>query len=171
MLPLRLAERTKAGRLSHEPPRITCLAQFGSVHGRPSRGSTHVVRMPAVRCPLPGIAQHPKESEGVWPEAADLREEAIIPGAAATVAIGHVVPDRIAPPTGGSGPAACGIVPLGFARQTVRTSPSLQSRALLMHPRVQPRDVGLSIAPIEADGGPLWRLLPTPRRSRHPFAG
>ena len=56
-----------------------------------------VVSVPAIGGPLPGIAQHSVEPKRIGRKTVDVRVEAIVPLAAATVAIGVVLADGVAP--------------------------------------------------------------------------
>src|SRR4051812_41959988 len=98
--------------------------------------------MPAICGPLPCVAEHAVESKGIDLERIDIGEHPIVPWTAAAVAVRVVDADLVAPPARCCRSAAGCIFPLRFARQAV---------ARLSHLLVQPRDIALGVAPIEAD--------------------
>src|SRR6478736_3936078 len=116
------------------------------------------IPMPAIPSPLPGIAEHTVEPEGVGPEAVDIGQQPVVPLAAAAVAIGFGDPNVVAPPArrGRAGPRS--IFPFRLRRQAIGGVAVIKRRMGSASLVVQPGNVFLRVAPIEADGGPARRL-------------
>ena len=97
--PVRLLHRSTQGRLVQEPPRA--LRDFACPYGPSSAvlRRARVVHIPAVFRPLPDITQHIGETKRTERKAADRRGLFPVPLTAATIAIGSIIADRIAPPS------------------------------------------------------------------------
>ncbi len=169
--PLRAAERTKTGRLSHEPPRSTWRSQAFSARRcrRTARRHSSDASNP------PSTAMHCRawrKSRTDWMR----RNRHLRACDSPTHCRSHCncvgMAERIAPPARCRRAAARGIFPFRFGRQAIRPGTTRERRPLLFRLFVQPPDIGLGILPIETNSGPT-RRFDRGRRGRigHAVAG
>ena len=140
--PLRVAERMKTGTLSHEPPRSTCLVQSGFDPGAAVGRRADIGAVPAIRRPLPDIAQHAVKPERIGREAVDVRQFAVVPLAAAAVAVGIVGADVVAPPARRGGAARARHIPIPLRsagdRDRLRQARTVEAHLLRSARRCRP---------------------------------
>ncbi len=145
--------RRRGKRATADDPLITAPRQ----PGRPIRGCTVEVVVPAIICHLKDISQHVVKTKLIWPKAANRCSSFTIPSTSTPLARGIVLADVVAPPTRSGGPRARGILPLGLAQQPIWPFAAVidPDENLL----VQPLHIGLRIRPIHADNRILIGLL------------
>jgi len=97
--------------------------------------------------------------ERIGRKAVDVGEFAVIPMAAASVAVGMAGTDRIVPPACRGRTGTCSIFPFRFARETIRAAMAGELRMFAADFCIQPGNVGVRVVPIEAGGGPAARLV------------
>src|SRR5580704_8542936 len=112
----------RAGELRRVDPGPAAGDTAAAISAGPRRtigGRPAVVAMGAILDPLPYVAGRVVEAERIGLERSGRRGLAIVPAAAASVAIGVALADRVAPGIGGRGAGARRIFPFGLGEQTV----------------------------------------------------
>src|SRR5207237_7206677 len=75
--------------------------------------------VPAILHPFPDIAEHVPQTKWVRRERSDRSRLLVVPGGAASLAIGVGASDLVAPPIGRRGPCASRIFPFRFGEQPI----------------------------------------------------
>ena len=119
----RAAARRRANENRHIVPGAAAQHMTGAIGFNPGAavgGRADIGIVPAIRRPLPGIAQHAVKPETVGREGIHWRQHMIVPFAAAAVAVGVGLADILAPPACAIGAGAGGIFPFRFTGQAIR---------------------------------------------------
>src|SRR2546430_11390510 len=101
---------------------------WGAVGWRP-----HIAVVPAVRRPLPGIAQHAEQAEWIRRKAVHVGQITIVERTTAAIAVRIAFAQFVTPPASSCRAAPRGVFPFRLAREPVRSRPIRRSWPGLTH--------------------------------------